>query len=70
MKNLCTKAYVKYKSLLHNEKGSQALEWIGIAAVIVILTGLIATAFDGQSSLGNKFKTAFEGWIDEITGSE
>lgn len=68
MKNMFLKAYVSCKTAMSNEKGSQALEWIAIAGVVVLLTGLISTAFSG-SGLGTKFFTAFSTWIDEIVGN-
>ncbi|QQK81401.1 hypothetical protein HUG20_16785 [Salicibibacter cibi] len=44
MKKLCQQTYVKLSSHLNNQKGAQSLEWLGIAAVIIILLGLLSTA--------------------------
>ena len=65
MKNLSIKAYVKGKSLMANQRGSQSLEWIGIAAIVVIVTGLISTAFKG-SGLGGTFFSKFSEFINEV----
>ncbi|GAE94463.1 hypothetical protein JCM21714_3621 [Gracilibacillus boraciitolerans JCM 21714] len=44
----------KMVSLLNNQRGSQTLEWIGIAAVIVILVGVISTAMSNAGSIGDE----------------
>lgn len=41
------KAMSKIEELKKDESGSQTLEWIGIAAVIVILVGVVSQAFSG-----------------------
>lgn len=67
--NYLTGMYVKASSkiggLLKNERGSQTLEWIGIAAVIVILVGLVSTAFSG-SDLGGTIIDKFESLLDNM----
>ena len=69
MRDVMIKAYVKGKGLISNQRGSQALEWIGIAAVIVILTGAISTAFKG-GGLGNTFKGKFTDLLNDIVGGD
>ncbi|KSU57611.1 hypothetical protein AS034_21105 [[Bacillus] enclensis] len=55
MKNLCTKFYSKVQTYTGNERGSQALEWIGVAAVIITIVTLLSTAVsangDGVSGM-------------------
>lgn len=55
MKNLSTKLYSKVQSYTGNERGSQALEWIGVAAVIITIVTLLSTAVsangDGVSGM-------------------
>ena len=67
--NYLTGMYVKASTrvggLLKNERGSQTLEWIGIAAVIVILVGLVSTAF-GDSDLGGTIIEKFESLLDKM----
>ncbi|HWO96325.1 MAG TPA: hypothetical protein VNM45_08335 [Bacillus sp. (in: firmicutes)] len=75
MKTFMTKAYVKVdnffenkvKGYLKNERGSQSLEWIGIAAIIVILTGVISTAM-GNTKFGETFVSKLEGFLGKIGG--
>lgn len=59
------KATTKLGGLVKNERGSQTLEWIGIAAVIVILVGVISTAFAG-GDLGNTVKEKFKSLLDKM----
>lgn len=59
----------KFEGWKAEERGSQTLEWIGIAAVVVIVVGIISTAFDGSSfgtTVVNKFKT----FLSQIGGGE
>ncbi|MFB1083285.1 hypothetical protein [Jeotgalibacillus sp. JSM ZJ347] len=53
---------------VQNERGSQTLEWLGIAAVVVLVVGLVSTAFGDGESIGNSVRDAFEGWISDIAG--
>ncbi|GAA0588718.1 hypothetical protein GCM10009001_00760 [Virgibacillus siamensis] len=62
--NFLNEIYVKsmnrLETIKQDEKGSQTLEWIGIAAVIVILVGIVSQAFsegDFGKTLVNKFNT-------------
>ncbi|MFC7685696.1 hypothetical protein [Ureibacillus sp. GCM10028918] len=32
-----------------NEKGAQSLEWLGLAALLILVLGIISTAVSGQS---------------------
>jgi hypothetical protein len=52
--------------LKNDEKGSQTLEWLGIAAVIVIVVGLVSNAFD--ASIGDAVADKFEKFIEKIGG--
>lgn len=67
--NYLTEMYVKASAkvggLVKNERGSQTLEWIGIAAVIVILVGLVSTAFSG-SGLGTTIASKFKSLLDKM----
>jgi len=73
MNNLLAQFYTTVithlQGLKNNERGSQTLEWIGIAAVIVILVGVISTAFADGSSIGNTVREKFVSFIDQIGGS-
>lgn len=62
---LYVKSVNKMNGLVQNERGSQTLEWIGIAAVVVIAVGVISTAFSG-GDFGNTVKDKFVEFIDKI----
>ncbi|PPA68649.1 hypothetical protein [Jeotgalibacillus proteolyticus] len=50
---------------LKEERGSQTLEWIGIAAVIVILVGVVSQAFSG-GDFGQTLVDKFNEFINGI----
>lgn len=68
MKKAITEMYVKMASkfyrLKEDERGSQTLEWIGIAAVIVILVGVISTAMADADSIGDTIVEKIEEFIE------
>lgn len=68
--NFLTGMYVKsmnrFEALKHDEKGSQTLEWIGIAAVIVIMVGAISQAFSGDTSIGDAVMKKIKNLIKQI----
>ena len=49
-----------------NEKGAQSLEWLGIAALLILVLGIISTALsDEEGSIGkvvNSIVTKSVGW--------
>lgn len=47
------KLFTKYKSLVHNERGAQTLEWVAVAAVVVTIAALLGSAFSEGSALQN-----------------
>ncbi|MFC4558655.1 hypothetical protein ACFO3D_10585 [Virgibacillus kekensis] len=49
----------------NDERGSQTLEWIGIAAVVVIVVGLVSTAF-GTLKIGETVVEKFETFLENI----
>lgn len=53
-------------NLKSDEKGSQTLEWLGIAAVIVLVVGFVSSAFD--ASVGEKVADKFKNFVDQIGG--
>ena len=53
MKNLETRLYLKAvgaKKLLNNERGAQSLEWLGIAALLIMVIGIISTFLGNNES--------------------
>lgn len=67
--NMYAKVMNKSEEIKQDERGSQTLEWIGIAAVIVILVGVISQAFSG-GNFGNTLVNKFNDLIGEIGGGE
>ena len=49
MKNLLMKAWMNILVPVKNEKGAQSLEWLGLAALLILVLGIISTAVSGQS---------------------
>lgn len=66
--DLCRRMAASVKGKIANERGSQTLEWIGIAAVVVIVVGVISQAFSGDTSIGDTVKEKFKGFIESIGG--
>ena len=65
LNELYVKSVNKVNGMIQNERGSQTLEWIGIAAVVVIAVGLVSTAFSG-GEFGTKVMDKFNEFIDKI----
>lgn len=63
--NLYVKAMMKTSEVVKNERGSQSLEWIGIAALIVIIVGGLSQVFSGDTEFGEKIKSK----LIELVGS-
>lgn len=59
MKNLYVSMYLKMKGFVQNQKGAQSLEWLGIAALLIMVVGIISTYLGDQ-------KSAITGIIDKI----
>lgn len=43
------KAWTKMMNPVKNERGAQSLEWLGLAALLILVLGIISTAVDSQS---------------------
>lgn len=59
MKNLILMAWVKMVAPVRNEKGAQSLEWLGLAALLILVLGLVSQAVSKQD-------TAITGLIGKI----
>ncbi|WP_010098601.1 hypothetical protein [Ornithinibacillus scapharcae] len=70
LNGLYAKVLSKAVALKNEERGSQTLEWVGIAAVIIIVVGLVSTAFDDAEFGQDIYKkfTTFLGKIGEGDG--
>jgi hypothetical protein len=68
MTNYYAKVINKFNAWKNEENGSQTLEWLGIAAVVVIVVGIISQAFSGDTSVGDTVKEKFNSFIETIGG--
>jgi hypothetical protein len=50
MKNLLMNAWMNLMVPVKNEKGAQSLEWLGLAALLILVLGIVSTAVSSQSS--------------------
>jgi hypothetical protein len=65
MKNLLMNAWMNIAAPVKNEKGAQSLEWLGLAALLILVLGIISTAVSGQSgAIGNLISSI----ISKISG--
>jgi Flp pilus assembly pilin Flp len=44
MMNKLTELYVKLTTPVKNERGAQSLEWLGLAALLILVLGIVSTA--------------------------
>lgn len=66
MKILGQKMFAKVmskKELFTNEKGAQSLEWLGIAALLIMVVGIVSTY------LGGTGQSTIEGILGDIMTS-
>lgn len=68
LNDLSLQMVASMKTAMGNERGSQTLEWIGIAAVIVILVGVISSAFSKDTVIGTTLVTKFTDLVKSIGG--
>lgn len=48
MKNFAMQLWVKTMMPMKNEKGAQSLEWLGLAALLILVLGIVSTALSKQ----------------------
>lgn len=66
MKKMLTNLYFGMMKPLRNERGAQSLEWLGIAALVILVLGIISTAVSG-ADLGGIVTTIVDK-IKEMVG--
>jgi hypothetical protein len=64
MKAFVVKAWMKMMEPVKNERGAQSLEWLGLAALLILVLGIISTAVEGQ---GDGIEQIITKIIDKIT---
>lgn len=62
--NKLIELYVKVTTPLRNERGAQSLEWLGIAAMLILVLGIVSTAIQDQEGGIGEIITKI---IDKIT---
>lgn len=61
MMNKLTELYVKFTTPVKNEKGAQSLEWLGLAALLILVLGIVSTAVsDSKGSITDIISSIFE----------
>ena len=65
MKEKLMVAWTKMMFPVKNEKGAQSLEWLGIAALLILVLGIISTALSGEKDNIGKVVTNI---ISKISG--
>lgn len=59
--NKLTELYVKFTTPVKNEKGAQSLEWLGLAALLILVLGIVSTAVsDSKGSITDIISSIFE----------
>ena len=65
MKEKMIVLWTKFTMPVKNEKGAQSLEWLGIAALLILVLGIVSTALsDEKESIGKLVKNI----ISKISG--
>ncbi|OIU72684.1 hypothetical protein [Rossellomorea aquimaris] len=68
MMNKLTELYVKLTTPVKNEKGAQSLEWLGLAALLILVLGIVSTAVsDSKGSITTIISNIFKK-ITEMVG--
>ncbi|MYL33829.1 hypothetical protein GLW08_20640 [Pontibacillus yanchengensis] len=69
MQNLMRGFYAKMYSLFHNERGAQSLEWLGLAALLILVLGIISQVLgnEGKSQVKNILTNIFDS-ISKMVG--
>lgn len=69
MKEKMMSVWTKLTMPVKNETGAQSLEWLGIAALLILVLGIVSTALSGQSesigTLVEKIITKISGMVGE-----
>ncbi len=68
MREKMTMAWTKMMFPVKNEKGAQSLEWLGIAALLILVLGIISTAMKGQEGAIKELITSIVTKIKGMVG--
>jgi hypothetical protein len=70
MKEKLMMVWTKMMYPVKNEKGAQSLEWLGIAALLILVLGIISTALKGEEGNIGKLITSIVTKISKMVGTE
>lgn len=68
MKNTMIKVWTKVMFPLKNERGAQSLEWLGLAALLILVLGIVSQAVSSQSGGIGKIITNIIQKITDMVG--
>ncbi|WP_280771169.1 hypothetical protein [Salipaludibacillus daqingensis] len=68
MMNLILSMYAKATGAINNERGAQSLEWLGIAAVLIMVVGIVGTVLN-EGIVSNGVTDIIDGIFDKINRS-
>jgi Flp pilus assembly pilin Flp len=67
MMNKLTELYVKLTTPVKNERGAQSLEWLGLAALLILVLGIVSTAVsDSKGSITTIISNIFQKITDMV----
>ncbi|WP_175986533.1 hypothetical protein [Bacillus sp. Marseille-Q1617] len=67
MMNKLTALYVKLTTPVKNERGAQSLEWLGLAALLILVLGIVSTAVsDSKGSITTIISNIFQKITDMV----
>ncbi|MCA1066573.1 hypothetical protein QTG56_04045 [Rossellomorea sp. AcN35-11] len=67
MMNKLTELYVKLTMPVKNERGAQSLEWLGLAALLILVLGIVSTAVsDSKGSITTIISNIFQKITDMV----
>ena len=68
IQNAMLTAWVKVMVPVKNEKGAQSLEWLGLAALLILVLGIISTAVSSQDGAIKGIITSIISKISDMVG--
>lgn len=69
MTAMMQKMYVKAAGAIQNQKGAQAVEWIALAGVVIVILGAVQTFFSSDKEVGKAVSTTLSNIIKGIKGN-
>jgi len=70
MKNFIRKTYIKVNTVLNNEKGAQAIEWIALAGVVMAVFAGAITFLKTDDGVGEAVGETLANIIRKLSSGE